>query len=491
MFVEIPNQKEFVGSASPFPELLVSRFTTAYSALAFPRDLGQSLDLCDTPRLHSFAWNTGTREERLPNWENRIFDLISLQDALHYSDIYFNEIHPVFGILDQTYFLKVCHTAWSLRKMPIDLEATICGAVALGSLFSPNSTPWVKEACVVEQAKDILVTNLSDAPCQHSLKFVLAWLLRAIYLRCTTRPELSWMATCNAMHIAEVIGLHQPFCRMDALRERPREFVLTEAAYRRRAFWIALSLNRLFSFEYGRSPIQLDLARQPLPEVTEDSDLTAEFVNLCQLLPRYRQDGRKEREEEDLAASLQHLAEYKVQKPFLVLLKADICFSIFRKMRFLHMDLVRPQTAIITSTIRTGLEKARELSHSSSKWWNVVSVPFHSVCTLIAMDNPASLALLMNAMEALRAVADDYDTHLAREALQTAEHLLNGCQQKKLEQAMWVGQALSANPRGKSAAQRDEEPLARPGSQTCSGFDWPTEDTAGLMEVFFDWGVTQ
>jgi hypothetical protein len=141
MLVEVPNRKDLRLSSSPFPESLISRFTTVYSAAAFPRDLGQSLGLSDAPRLHPFAWHTGTREETPPSLGNRLFEQISLQDTLNHASTYFEILHPVFGFLIRTYFTRTCIAAWSLRQMPINLEATVCGVVALGSLFSSSSTP--------------------------------------------------------------------------------------------------------------------------------------------------------------------------------------------------------------------------------------------------------------------------------------------------------------------------------------------------------------
>jgi len=277
---------------------------------------------------------------------------------------------------------------------------------------------------------------------------------------------------------------------MAALHRRSQEVAKWEARYRRKAFWIASSLNRLFSVEYGRSVIQPDSITCPPFEEEGDSDLTADFVKLCQLLPKNHYDARRRTEEgQCLSSALEHLADVIPRKPPLALLVADVCFSIFRKMRFIHLALTRPQTEVFLNTIRDGLVEAQSLSRTSSKWWNIVSVPFHSVCVLIAIDSAASLGLLATAMETLKVVVGAYDTHLAREALQTAEQLLRKYQEKKMEEATRIGQAVMVM--AKSEAPSHEEEDTRPSSAIPRGFDWPSDDDGGWMEVFFNMEVEQ
>jgi hypothetical protein len=346
--VEVPNNKDLKLSSSPFPESLISRYTTLHSAVAFPRELGRSLDMPNAPRLHPFAWNTGSREERFPQFGNRIFNQITLQDALHHAKTYFEIVHPVFGLLDRNHFTRICIAGWSLRQMPVDLEAMVSCVVALGSLFSAGEQ-WSMETAIADQASLLLEISISSPPSQLSLKFVVAWLLRAIYLRCTTRPHLSWMATCNAMHIAESIGLHQEFGSMDVLRERPREVALMETSHRRKVFWVATSLNRLFSTEYGRSPVVLvSISCAPLEplEKGDEGDFTAAFVNLWALMPKHDQQDK-----EKFGLALQKIFDFDVDLPPFALLKADLCFMIFRKMRFLHWTAARARTEIDKSRI--------------------------------------------------------------------------------------------------------------------------------------------
>lgn len=485
MLVEVANRKDPTLASAPFPESLISRFTTTCSAVAFPRELGLSLGLANAPRLHPFGWNTGTREERVPSLSTKLFDQVTLQDALHYSSVYFKILHPVVGLCDQTHFTESCIAAWGLRQIHADLVATVCGVIALGSLFSADPVPWRMEYFVVDQAKVLLDISISSPPSQLSVKFVVAWLLRAIYLRCTTRPHLSWMATCNAVHIAEALGLHKEFGTVELLHERSREVVTKEAVARRRTFWTVLSLNRLFSIEYGRSPIFLESITCSELEQSGEGDLVRDFVSLCQLLPTSRDvAGMLPREKEELPTSLQRLTEHSNNNAPFALLRADICFMIFRKMRSRRIVLGKSEAEAILSIIQTGLLEALSLSKTRSKWWNVISVPLHSVAVLIAMDSSASLSMLSHAFETLQKVTHAYNTHLSREALQVVEQLVRGCQGKKLEEAAWLGRVLQTKDHDPAPQCDEQNAQATPMSPT--RVEWPDRDDGGWMEVFLN-----
>ncbi|KAI9668124.1 MAG: hypothetical protein M1821_000944 [Bathelium mastoideum] len=485
VLVEVPNRKALKLSTAPFPESLISRYTTVYSAAAFPRELGQSLGLTDAPRLHCFAWNTGTREEKAPPLGHRLFDQISLQDALKYLKVYFEHIQPVFGFLSSSHATQVCIDAWDLRQMPIDVEATVCGAIALGSLFCANKTPWEFEYSVLQQAQHLLEISVSHPPSQLSLKFVMAWILRAVYLRCTTRPHLSWMASCNAVHVAESMGLHQEFRNMCALHQRSPETICAETECRHETFWIALSLNRLFSVEYGRSPLQLDTLSCLPPTKEHNLGATVDFVKLCELLPGpHQQVVHSNGEQGSLATCLEQLAQFDVQAPPLTLFKTEICFTIFRRMRFLHMTMTAPQIETILDMIRAALLEAKQLSDRTSKWWNVVGVPFQSICVLVALDSSSSVAMLPDAMRTLEAIASSYDTHLVREALQTAAQIVQGLRKKKMEEVQDIDRALEVGGCDKISNNHglNDQPLSEP----TLGFDWPIEYDGGWMELLLN-----
>jgi hypothetical protein len=60
--------------------------------------------------------------------------------------------------------------------------------------------------------------------------------------------------------------------------------------------------------------------------------------------------------------------------------------------------------------LREALVQARSLLDQQCPWWNVLSVPFHSVCLLLSINTSDSIGMLPEAMEVLKAVAKETDT---------------------------------------------------------------------------------
>lgn len=216
-------------------EQLKTRFTTSDSAIAHPKILGKALGMDNPPRLHSFGWNTGARSEPRIDPGKSICDIISLDQMKQFASVYFTEVHHIFGMFNQESFQAHSADYWTVPKHGRDFEACLCGVVALGSFFS-GSEACSAEAEVVEHGRVLLDLSLAHTPLLLSVKHVVAWVLRAIYLRCTTRPHLSWMASCSAIHIAEALGLHREITGIQMQRDISRELPASEVDMRRRTF---------------------------------------------------------------------------------------------------------------------------------------------------------------------------------------------------------------------------------------------------------------
>jgi hypothetical protein len=130
--------------------------------------------------------------------KQRLRDIISLDQLKLYSVIYFNEVHQFFGMLDQELYMAHATDFWAEPKQGTDFEACMCGVFALGSIFHgathPPSPVSPVEAQVVEHGRLLLELSTTYASALLSMKHVIAWVLRAIYLRFTTRPHFSWYA---------------------------------------------------------------------------------------------------------------------------------------------------------------------------------------------------------------------------------------------------------------------------------------------------------
>jgi hypothetical protein len=82
---------------------------------------------------------------------------------------------------------------------------------------------------------------------------------------------------------------------------------------------------------------------------------------------------------------------------------------------------------------------------STCAWHQVANVPFQVVCTLLAIDSRAALALLPDAMATLREVLAAYDTAVMREAYSTAYLLIALHQRRKEDDTRALGEVLRAN----------------------------------------------
>ncbi|KAH6661913.1 hypothetical protein B0J14DRAFT_312675 [Halenospora varia] len=407
-------------------ESIKTRYTSASSAIAFPKILGTSLGLVDPPRLHSFGWNPGKRLEQNFLSQISICDIISADEMRKYAEIYFIELHPFFGFIDKALFFSRSANFWAARNHGSDFEALMCGVFGLGSYFS-GSDASPAEARVVEQGRLLLDLSTAHPPALLSVKHVAAWILRTIYLRCTTRPHLSWIASCTAVHVAEAIGLHREISEQNMTRDMPRLVTSLEKELRLRTFWVALGINHFFAAEYGRSRVQLDLV-DCKPLVPQDGDLTTRTLAILQSIPGSRMS---EGTISDFTVALNNLAIMSIDSPFLGLLRADACFSIFRMLQASHFGINATQIEMILEITRVALNGVTFLRTMDKPWWNVVGTPFHSVCVLLSISTPESFAMIPSSLESLKNVVATYESHLSNEALKTAFTLVRSARSKK------------------------------------------------------------
>jgi hypothetical protein len=462
----------FMGQESIVPESdgnsqllqnVKTRFTSAYSAVAWPRRLGTSIGLVNPPRMQAFAWNTGTRAEQSYAPSNALWNIISLKEMTKYTDIYFQEVHPFFGLLDAEWFKARTNEIWTTRRQGTDFEACMCMVFALGSYFSGTvATPSSFETQVVEQGRLLLDVSFAYPPAMVSLKHVAAWTLRAIYLRLVTRPHLSWMASCNAIHIAESIGLHREITDIQV----PRSVTPLEIELRRRTFWVTMALHQYFASEYGRSRIILDsVACQPITRWPDD--LTTETMALLMSVPSQDCLGRST----ELLEALSKAAALSANSPFLALLRTDACFCIYRMLCSTNSQLPVEQIPSLLEVIRTALDGVAFLGSINHPWWNAVGTPFHSVCVLISLGTTESFELVPLVLETLKNITTTFNSHLSNEALRTAYDLVKGARDKRKQGLESLDRGLSLIGEPSILPQSTSDPLL-------NEFEWP----AGNLE---------
>jgi hypothetical protein len=429
-------QESIVSASGGENSLLLAiktRFTSTYSAIAWPKRLGLSFGLSDPPRLQAYGWNPGTRPEKNHNPASNICDIISLEDMQRYANIYFLEVHPFFGILDVEQFKNRAASFWCEGKRGTDFEACICGVVALGSYFanSKNSVELAAgslpaEAQVLEHGKLLLDLSYAYPPSMISLKHVVAWDLRALYLRLTTRPHISWMASCTAVHLTEAIGLHREITEV----KLPRPISALEIDQRRRIFWVTMAINQFFAAEYGRSRVIIDsIGCYPISEILQPGDLTTQTVAIMQSVPGYVAPGKIT--DSDVFDALAKATTLPTASPFLALLKADACFSIYRMLCLARFRIPPGLIPPFLEVIRVAMDADKFLRNTNEPWWNVVSTPFHAVCVLLTIETSECFEMLSPTLATLRNITEHYDSNLSREALRTALILVQAARDKK------------------------------------------------------------
>ena len=422
--VEVTNGDR--GGATLDPK---SRYMAAASAVTFPRILGVELAQGQAPRIHSFAWNLGIRAE-IPPAQADVTRLISLEEVEELSMIYFAVVHAHFGFLDHASFLRDCTNRWLGSSTNHQDDTIICGVAALGSFFSsaPNQA---LETVLVEHAREVLQS--SSVVYFPGPKTVGAWILRTLYLRLTTRPHASWIASCTAVHISEATGLHKDLPK-DLAQRSPGN---ADDELRRRMFWTVWSLHTILSYEYGRSSINLPYTCRdppgPVPGHGPYTDLLliARIVASDQSSDQASDD--KIEKSNSLENNLQNLMDLTLHLGVCTMIRTDMVFATYRHLRLLRHQFTMDQLSSIIKIGCDAMSQARILALDNLAWWNIISTPFQFICILLAIDSAESLSAIPQVMTTLEEIGRLFDTHMVQEAIQVAKSLLKMARDRKAE----------------------------------------------------------
>ncbi|KAF4282363.1 hypothetical protein KXW65_001401 [Aspergillus fumigatus] len=405
------------------------RYMGRHASVAFPMTVGLELQAAKPPRLHSFAYNPGVRTEPSCGVSFNLTAFISWDKVRSLMDVYSSTVHPVFGLLDMERLYHRCEEHWHGKAQGLGLEALISGVIALSSLFS-GFLSEEEETRVMLHAKEILEdASVSRKP---SIDKIAGWILRTIYVRATSRPHSAWMCSCTLMHLVEAAGLHQP---LDAVilttGSSGRKALEDITETRDRIAQVAQCLNIIIAYDYGRSVIDLGLTwKRDSKSDAPSNDLTPQLFSLVGAVPLDNNADPAARRDE-LAMGLENLAKVSVEHDFLILVKADLAFCIYRRLRLLESVTPPAQLDRVIEIGFSTLPSARRLVAQNHPWWNVVGTVFQFICILVAIDTTESLEKIPEAVETLEMIAQRLNTHLANEALHTARYLINASLDKK------------------------------------------------------------
>lgn len=428
----------------------------ANSGAAFVRKLGLKIDPANAPRLHMFAWNVGARHPppspmppSSPAVAVPVTETLSQDEMRALVAVFFEKVDPCYGFLDRDGILRQVSRRWlppsSESALPYGpYDAVLCGVAAFGYLFSRRQA-IPAELQLVDTARLILEHHLLSET--SSVDIVTGMVLRVGYLRMTSSPHAAWMASCSLMHLVEASGLHleQP---PDTILDHSPE--LCDPETRRRLYGMARHLNVWISFELGRTRVVLHGATSisPTPRPT---DYTTEIFNLLPVSESL--DPNKSPDTAELETALANVLDDTHLQPALILAQCNLMLCIYRRLRALNSAIPGKLLDRVLELARKGLRATRDMVSAICPWHQVANVPFQIICTLLAIDNRASLGLLNEAMQTLREVATAYDTAVMREAYSTAYLLVLLHQQRKEEDTKTLRSVLNTNLSSASLTQ--------------------------------------
>ncbi|KAJ5294756.1 hypothetical protein N7508_009577 [Penicillium antarcticum] len=418
-----PNLKGTSSVPSGILDSTKSRYVGRYSSVAFPLCVGLEMQAAKPPRLHSFGYHTGIRKEPDSTASLRIAKRMPWNTARTLLEYFFATIHPVFGFLDKDGFYERCETHWHGQPQTPDFEAIVCGVVALASLFN-GSLDQGEEMWLILHAKEILEDPfVSRFP---SIDQIAAWILRTIYLRATTRPHVAWICSCTTMHLVEATGLNQaPQLVMLTTNKGAQDSTPELSDILKRTARVAHSLHIVIAYEYGRSVMNLEFpSQEALPLSDRAGDFTPCLCSLVEAVPLTPMGTDSMATMQDLSSAINKLADTPASHNFLVLVRADLIFSIYRRLRLLEPNIRQILLDEVICAGMSALPAARALASQNLPWWNIISTVFQFVCVLLAIDTHASVTNLPDAMDTLGMIVDQLKTHLATEALATARNLV-------------------------------------------------------------------
>ena len=400
------------------------RSMEANSGIAFTRLLGMRLDPSSGPKLFTFGWNLGS-SAFVPSATPPITDILVQDQMYQMAQLYFQNTHPLYGIVDKEWVLEQMSLRWAQPEACKIPDHMLAGIAAIGTLFSDGSLSTLAPALVDSAKKALESTSIMRPP---NLLDVQSWLLRCLYMRATDHPHAVHIASCIAIHLVEAVGLHQE-AGTSALHPAAGD-PNQDAEIRRRTFWVARMLNTWVSFEYGRTRVNLRGITAELPTPRE-GDYTTDYISLYSISCCL--DPERSKKTDTWEEFLLQLETFEARHDGIALSKANLGLCGYRRLRLANPNMSNEMINRIINMGLRGLEAARRMVDKGLPWWHVANVPFQAVCVFLAMDVRESLQHIPAAMRVLEDVTERFRTVAMKEALKTARFLVRLSKKKKDE----------------------------------------------------------
>ncbi|KAK5155285.1 hypothetical protein LTS14_006240 [Recurvomyces mirabilis] len=382
--------------------------STDATTTAFPHILGQTLDGDKALDMESLADNFGIRAEEASYTHALLGAIISEASLNYYSAFYFPTMGMIGDFVDHQIYALRCQALYHhTGRRQIMFGAVAAGIAALASFLSPQK--FARESDLVQYAKAVIEDPVSMN--KSDIDHLIAWALRVLYLRATTRPIHPWMASCTLMHLCEAAGLHNDnIIKKMAIRSDLAAHG-NSADMLRRIFWIA----------FRTVTTQATMAT--------NHSLADEFVRIAQIIPSSNSPFQLERKpcssQEDFTARLKALENLHVADPFLLVTKADLALCFYRRLHLLKTGIPDECSRITISIGNAAVQAAEQLAKQGLFFWNVIGSVFQYACVLLAMETSVSSAHVASALRCLDYMAEASDTKAARDARSMVRRLLD------------------------------------------------------------------
>lgn len=451
-----------------------SRYVGASSAFAFPRALGLDFQSKNPPPLHSFAYTFGIRPEEKAETHEDLRTIITEIEASQYVGLFFNLIAPVFDVLEIHEFMDRIRKYYQNPSADFFFGAIVAQVAAVGSFLAVDKG-HPRELDLVQYAKKILEDPKYTR--RPSVDHVVGWSFRTIYLRGTTRPNNAWLASCQAVHLCEALGLHDEACvrrlAIDHSKDPLQKYNLEQL---RRVFWGSVGTNAIIACEYGRACVVLphitteDFAPRPGSCMHLQHRLGKSIPStISSQSPNVNPKDR----EASLFIGISSLAAVPSEHPFISLTRGDLCFCFYRRLRQHRIDIPPNYIQKIIDIGEESLKSAVQFAKDRRPYWPVLGSVFQFACVLLALDTQSSLSRVANAFRSLEEVVANIDTHMSREALATARLLLRDAMCKKKREL-----ALLEAADGREFSQA---------AQVTSNSQHPTPEQSSDVDYNIDW----
>lgn len=197
-------------------------------------------------------------------------------------------------------------------------------------------------------------------------------------------------------------------------------------------------MNRLFSFEIGRSAAVLFTANTRQPT---ESNVFITAHNILYEHGEYAVTSEPE-------VVLSKIASTGLGSPFLSIVVADIACGVFRELYRKLPNVSERVGQQLSSIIGRGLEACRRLCEDQQPWWFLTSMPFQFICVAVAVGKEYILDQAPEAMSVLQQVSQTLSTHMTMEACSTARQLLQTSIDSKDRELSIIRQALALSASG-------------------------------------------